>query len=102
MFVAPFVGLTAALIAMIYFYAVNASNTDETLLSWTCRWSAVSMTRKPHFQTLCKESWAALYLAILLIPVEAAVMALAAWQVKVERHTAAYSWARKSSSPAIN
>jgi len=101
MFVAPFVGLAAAVIAIIFFYAVNTSDTYDTLLSWTCRWKEVGMAQKPHFGTLCKESWAGLYLSILLIPVEAAVFALAIWQVKVEKHTSAYSQARKSSSPVM-
>jgi len=101
MFVAPFIGLLAALIAMIFFYAVNASDTFDTLLSWTCRWNSLNMMQKPHFGTLCKESYAGLYLAILLIPVEAAVLAIASWQMKVERHTSAYTHARKSSSPVM-
>ena len=101
MFVAPFVGLTAAIIAIVFFYAVNASNTSDTLLSWTCRWKTVGMMQKPHFGTLCKESWAGLYLSILLIPVEAAVFAFASWQKKIEKHADAYSQARKSSSPVM-
>jgi len=101
MFVAPFVGLAAAIIAIIFFYAVNASNTSDTLLSWTCRWKSVGMMQKPHFGTLCKESWAGLYLSILLIPVEAAVFAFASWQRKIEKHANAYSQARKSSSPVM-
>jgi len=99
--VAPFIGLAAAVIAMVFFYAVNTSDTNDTLLSWTCRWKEVGMTQKPHFGTLCKESWAGLYLSILLIPVEAAVFALAGWQRKIEKHANAYSQARKSSSPVM-
>ena len=101
MFVAPLIGLIAAVIAMVFFYAVNASDTYDTLLSWTCRWKSVDMMQKPHFGTLCKESWAGLYLSILLIPVEAAVFAFAGWQMKLEKHANAYSQARKSSSPAL-
>lgn len=80
---------------MAYFYAVNASETSDTLLSWTCRWRAVPMVQRPHFETLCKESWAGVYLSVLLIPVEAIVLAVAGWQVKLERHAAAYVSARK-------
>ena len=98
-FVAPFVGLIAALVAMILFYAVNASQTTDTLLSWTCRWKALSMAQKPQFGALCKESWAGVYLSILLIPVECAALLLATWQMRVEKHASAYSRARKTSSP---
>jgi len=94
-FAAPLVGLIAAVIAMIFFYAVNASATEDTLLSWTCRWKAVPMSQRPQFGTLCKESYAGLYLSILLIPVEALVLAVAGWQMKVERYTTAYASARK-------
>lgn len=100
-FVAPFVGLVAAVIAVVYFYVVNASTTEDTLLSWTCRWKDVSMSQQPHFTTLCKESWAGLYLAILLIPVESIIFCVAAWQLKVERHMSAYARARKG-SPVIS
>lgn len=95
-FAAPFVGLAAAVISMIFFYAVNASTTEDTLLSWTCRWKAVPMLQRPHFGTLCKESYAGLYMAILLIPLEALVLAVAGWQMKLERYTTAYANARKN------
>jgi len=99
-FAAPLVGLAAAIIAIVFFYAVNASNTVDTLLSWTCRWTAVSMSQKPHFGTLCRESRAGVILAILLIPIELAALVLAGWQMKVERHTTAYNQARKGSPVA--
>ncbi|KAI6379131.1 hypothetical protein MCOR25_002109 [Pyricularia grisea] len=96
----PFVGLVAALIAMIFFYAVNASDSEDTLLSWTCRWKTLSMVQNPHFGTLCKESWAGLYLTILLIPVEVAVLAVAAYQAKLEKYASAYTYARDTPSPS--
>lgn len=96
-FVAPFIGLVAALIAMVFFYAINTSNSADTLLSWTCRWRNVAMTQQPRWNSLCQESWAGLYLSVLLIPVEAIVMCIAGYQLKVERHIAAYSQARKGS-----
>ncbi|KAK3375064.1 hypothetical protein B0H63DRAFT_526349 [Podospora didyma] len=103
MFLAPFVGLAAALIAMIFFYAVNASDTVDTFLSWTCRWKAVPMGQSPHWDTLCQQSHAGLYLAILLIPVEAVALGLAAYQFKQERYTGAYVNARKNvNSPALS
>lgn len=87
-FAAPLIGLAAAVLAMVYFYAVNASVTDDTLLSWACQWKAVAMEQQPYFGTICKESWAGLYLAILLIPVEAAVLVTAGWLLKAERKNA--------------
>lgn len=101
MFAAPFVAFVAALVAMVFFYAVNGSTTTDSLLSWTCRWTAVPMSSRPHFATLCSESWAAVYLSVLLIPIEAGVLAAAGWQVKIERHATAYADARKQASPVI-
>ncbi len=101
-FVAPFIGLAAAIIAMVFFYAINASETVDTLLSWTCRWRALNMTQSPHFDTLCKQSWAGVYMSILLIPVEAAVLAVAGWQMKSERHASAYARAKNSASPVLS
>lgn len=101
-FAAPLAGLVAALIAMIWFYAVNASNSTDTLLSWTCRWEAVAMTRAPRWQNMCRESLTGVYLSILLIPVETAVIAVAGYQMTVERHTSAYARAQKRSpSPVV-
>lgn len=96
-FAAPLVGLVASLIAIIFFYAVNASEEVDTFLSWTCRWRDVSMDVTPHWGTLCRESEGALYLAILLIPVETVALGLAGYLVKVDRYTRSYSAARKGS-----
>ncbi|KAL1868654.1 hypothetical protein VTK73DRAFT_3570 [Phialemonium thermophilum] len=100
-FAAPLIGLIAAVVAMTLFYAVNASHTVDTLLSWTCRWSRVAMQQRPHFGSLCRESHVAVYLSILLIPVEAFVLGVAAWQRVIEGHTSAYARARKA-SPVIS
>jgi hypothetical protein len=96
-FAAPLVGLAAALIAIIFFYTVNASDSVDTFLSWTCRWTSVPMTQQPHWNTLCSQSRAGLYLSILLIPVEAVALGLAGYQLKVEKYTNAYENARKGS-----
>jgi hypothetical protein len=93
---APVLGLAGALIAVIFYYAANASDTADTFLSWTCRWQDVPMTQAPRWDTLCQQSHAGLYLAILLIPVEVAALALAAFQMKVERYTDRYLGARKT------
>ncbi|KAL2024414.1 hypothetical protein VTK56DRAFT_8225 [Thermocarpiscus australiensis] len=99
-FFCPLVGLTAALIAVIFFYAVNASETVDTFLSWTCRWRDIPMGQQPHWGTLCRQSYAGLYLAILLIPVEVIILGLAAFQLKLERYTERYAGARKSPVPS--
>ncbi|KAK4237922.1 hypothetical protein C8A03DRAFT_44287 [Achaetomium macrosporum] len=99
-FLAPLVGLTGALIAVVFYYVVNASETTDTFLSWTCRWKDVSMSQQPHWNTLCHQSHAGLYLAILLIPVEVVALGLAARQMQLERYTDRYLAARKTPVPA--
>jgi hypothetical protein len=99
-FVAPLIGLTGALIAVVFYYVVNASEVADTFLSWTCRWKDVPMSQAPHWDTLCQQSHAGLYLAILLIPVEVAALGLAAFQMKTEKYTDRYLGARKT--PVLN
>jgi hypothetical protein len=84
-FAAPFLGFSGALIAMIFFYAINMSTTVDTLQSWTCHWESVGMTVKPHFGTLCRESKTALYLSVILVPLEAIILSLASYQFILER-----------------
>lgn len=95
MFAAPFLGFVAALVAIILFYAINGSTTTDTLLSWTCRFQSVSMTSEPHFGTLCHSSWASVVLAVVLVPLEAIALCIAAWQLKTEKYVAKYADARK-------
>ncbi|KAI1344299.1 hypothetical protein F5Y15DRAFT_366108 [Xylariaceae sp. FL0016] len=101
-FLAPFIGFVAVMISMILFYAVNASTTDDTLQSWTCQWEFTDMSTKPHFGTLCKESKTALYLSVVLVPVELAVLTLAGYQMSMERKAGKLSPSRKTSSPALS
>ncbi|KAL0776875.1 hypothetical protein CaCOL14_006393 [Colletotrichum acutatum] len=82
---APSVGLVASIIAMSFFYSINASITVDTLQSWSCRWSDVVMMTRPHFGTLCKQSKAGLYLSILLIPIEAIIVGMGGYQMMLER-----------------
>ncbi|KAK8066082.1 hypothetical protein PG997_012829 [Apiospora hydei] len=100
-FAAPFVGFVAVMISMILFYAVNASTTVDTVQSWSCRWESVSMQMKPHFGAVCKETKTALYLSIILIPVEAFVLSLAGYQMILERKAAGMERSRKG-SPALS
>ncbi|KAK7966982.1 uncharacterized protein PG986_001259 [Apiospora aurea] len=100
-FAAPFIGFVAAMISMIFFYAVNGSTTVDTVQSWSCRWESVSMQMKPHFGAVCKETKTALYLSIILIPVEAFVLSLAGYQLILERKAAGMAPSRKG-SPALS
>ncbi|KAK6834269.1 hypothetical protein PG995_013996 [Apiospora arundinis] len=100
-FAAPFVGFVAVMIAMIFFYAVNASTTVDTVQSWSCQWESVSMQMKPHFGAVCKETKTALYLSIILIPVEAIILSLAGYQMMLERKAAGAAQSRKG-SPALS
>ncbi|KAK7953610.1 hypothetical protein PG996_014502 [Apiospora saccharicola] len=100
-FAAPFVGFVAVMISMIFFYAVNASTTVDTVQSWSCQWESVSMQMKPHFGAICKETKTALYLSIILIPVEAFVLSLAGYQMMLERKAAGAAHVRKG-SPALS
>ncbi|KAF6844938.1 hypothetical protein CMUS01_00604 [Colletotrichum musicola] len=83
---APAFGLVAAVIAMSFFYSINASTTVDTLQSWSCRWSQVAMAQRPHFGTLCKQSQAGLYLSVLLIPIEVIVLGAGAYQMVLEKN----------------
>ncbi|KAL7626330.1 hypothetical protein AAE478_003102 [Parahypoxylon ruwenzoriense] len=96
---APFIGFIAAMISMIFFYAVNASNSNDTLQSWSCQWGFAGMSMKPHFRTLCDESRTALYLSVVLVPVELAVLTVAGYQMILERKSSSIFPFRKSGSP---
>lgn len=99
-FLCPLVGLAGALIAVVFFYAVNASDTVDTFLSWTCRWRDVPMSQQPHWATLCRQSHAGLDMAIALVPLEVIALGLAALQLKTETYLDRYLGARKS--PALS
>lgn len=99
-FALPFISLVAALIAVIFFYSVNASDSVDTFLSWTCRWRAIPMWTQPNWGTLCKQSKGGIYLSILLVPVEAGALALSGWLLKERNYVERYVNARKSPSPS--
>jgi hypothetical protein len=84
-FIAPTICLIAALIGISFFYGVNASNSVNSLKSWSCQWSDISMNVQPHWGQLCKESKAALYLMVMCIPVEVIVLGTVAWGAVVEK-----------------
>ncbi|WQF76019.1 hypothetical protein CDEST_01033 [Colletotrichum destructivum] len=82
----PAVGLIVSIIAVSFFYSINASITVDTLQSWSCRWSEVAMLTRPHFGTLCKQSKVGLYLSVLIIPTEVIILGAAAYQTILERN----------------
>lgn len=79
------VGFIGALVAIGFYYSVNASTSIDTLQSWSCRWEHVAMGSRPHFGTLCKESKAGLALATLLVPLQIIVLGVACFQVTLDR-----------------
>ncbi|TDZ23976.1 hypothetical protein Cob_v002847 [Colletotrichum orbiculare MAFF 240422] len=101
---APAIGLVAAVVAISFFYSINASTTVDTLQSWSCRWSEVAMMSRPHFGTLCKQSKAGLYLSILLVPIETIILGAGGYQTILEmnlsRTAGVVQERRKSGSPA--
>ncbi|RKK57844.1 hypothetical protein BFJ68_g1125 [Fusarium oxysporum] len=103
-FVPPAIALVAAIIAMSFFYGVNASTTNDSLQSWTCRWKDVTMNVQPHFGTLCKQSRAGVALSVMLVPVEAIILGLAAYQFTLEKRfdLGARGPSRKAGSPALS
>ncbi|KAG6007456.1 hypothetical protein E4U54_008838 [Claviceps lovelessii] len=81
----PVVAFVASLVAVVLFYTINASTIDETYQSWVCRWKNVHMATRPYFGTLCKESQAALAIALVLVPLELIVLVSACFQVVLEK-----------------
>lgn len=77
--------LIAGLVGTSFYYGVNTSNTVFSLQAWTCQWSDVPMTSSPHWGALCNESKAALYLTVMIIPLEVLVLGFSAWVSSAER-----------------
>jgi hypothetical protein len=90
----------AGLIGMSFFYGVNASSTVFSLQAWTCQWSAISMTTAPHWGRLCKESKVALYLTVMIVPLEVLVLGATAWAVFVEKKL--FVVRERKGSPALS
>ncbi|KAI1173910.1 hypothetical protein F4777DRAFT_416765 [Nemania sp. FL0916] len=101
-FMAPFVAFIAALVGISLFYAVNASTTVDTLQSWSCQWGYANMKVAPYFGTLCNQSEAALYLSVILVPVEFIAMVVAGGQMGLERKAKAFVPTPKQGSPALS
>jgi hypothetical protein len=84
-FLASAICLVAGLVGTSFYYGVNRSNTVFSLQAWTCQWSHIPMTSSPHWGALCKESKAALYLTVMIIPLEVLVLGFSAWVSSAER-----------------
>ncbi|KAF4631799.1 hypothetical protein G7Y89_g6334 [Cudoniella acicularis] len=78
-YLCPVIALAAGLIGTSFFYGVNSSNTVSSLQSWSCQWSAIDMDVKPYWGTLCKESKVALYLTVMMIPLQIIILGTLAW-----------------------
>jgi len=99
-FLAPTISLIAGLIATSFFYGVNASNTNFSLQSWSCQWMDVDMTVQPHWDMLCNESKVALYLTVMIIPLQVLVLGTVAWGVFAEKKTQVGT--QRKGSPAMS
>jgi len=64
------IALGVTIIAVGIFYNADRSDTTWTYKSWSCQWKDAAMSSAPHWNTMCTENKAALYLTILLLPVE--------------------------------
>jgi len=99
-FLTPTISLIAGLIATSFFYGVNASTTNFSLQSWSCQWSGVDMTVAPHWDMLCKESKVALYLTVMIIPLQVLVLGTVTFGVFAEKKTQAGT--QRKGSPAMS
>ncbi|KAL2753636.1 hypothetical protein ACRALDRAFT_1077401 [Sodiomyces alcalophilus JCM 7366] len=83
---APLAALVASLTIVAFVYGVRVSDKADTVQSWSCRWDTRFMTARPHFGTLCRQSFTVLYLSVFLVPIEAAALGLAAYQSVLEKN----------------
>jgi len=92
--------LIAAIIAISFFYTVNASTEVDTVQSWSCQWRDVAMTMRPHFGTLCRQSQAGIGLAVALVPIQVIILGVAAGElVALKAVNAVGVPSRKTASP---
>ncbi|PMD24305.1 hypothetical protein NA56DRAFT_567601 [Hyaloscypha hepaticicola] len=100
-FVGPTICLIAGLVATSFFYGVNASSTTYTLHSWSCQWSPVTMDVKPHWDVLCRETSAAIYLMVMMIPLELLVLGSVVYS-RFAGYKQTFERERKTNSPAMS
>jgi hypothetical protein len=85
---------------MSFFYGVNASSAVYSIQAWTCQWSSLTMTTAPYWGTLCKESKVALYLMVMIIPLEVLVLGTTAWGAIAQKKQVAFR--ERKGSPAMS
>jgi len=99
-FLAPTISLIAGLIGTSFFYGINASSTTFSLQSWSCQWTDLDMNVKPHWNMLCKESKVALYLTVMMIPLQVLILGTVAAGVFAAKKTQAGT--QRKGSPAMS
>ncbi|KAH6681797.1 hypothetical protein B0J14DRAFT_577184 [Halenospora varia] len=100
-YLCPVIGLIAGLVGISFFYGVNSSNTVSTIQSWSCQWSSIDMQVKPHWGALCKESKTALYLMVMMIPLQVIILGAAAFGAFATKKQQPVTHERKG-SPAMS
>jgi hypothetical protein len=108
--IVPTAVLITTIVSTALFYAINASSTTDTIQSWSCRWTSINMDAEPHFDRICHQSMAGLYITIILIPVSVIVLGLAGAKVVFEKKGAGSPSGsiigggeeRKTPSPALS
>ncbi|RDW78442.1 hypothetical protein BP5796_06294 [Coleophoma crateriformis] len=99
----PVISLIAAVIAVSFSYGINNSSSDFSIQGWSCQWSAINMTIDPHFETLCMESKTALYLSVMIMPLEVLVLgAVVVDFVTAKRHAVTFAVQERKGSPAMS
>jgi len=99
-FASPIVILVGGLIGTSFFYGVNASDTVNSLKSWSCQWESIDMTIKPHWSTLCKESKVGLYLTVMMIPLGFVILGVSTMTVFAAKKMSAST--ERKGSPALS
>jgi hypothetical protein len=82
---APLISFIVALVAMVFYYAVNSSGEVDTIQSWSCRWRDVVMMTEPRFGTLCRQNEAGLALSVMLVPLELVLLCVTGYQLVLAR-----------------
>lgn len=101
-FTAPVLCLVAGLIGTSFFYGVNTSNTNFSLHGWSCQWSSVDMDIQPKWNSLCRESKAALYLTVMMIPLQVIVLSMVVVESSLHKKTTRVVEHERKDSPALS
>jgi len=99
-FAAPALCLIAGLVGTSFFYGVNNSDTNFSLHGWSCQWSSVDMVVQPKWRSLCKESRTALYLTVMMIPLQAIVLGMSVVESSLHKKKTTVVEHERKDSPA--